>query len=107
VRYLEYRGYKVRRIINFTDVEDKSISEAHAKHKKVLDLTEDISHYFFKETEQLQIKLPRWFPALDDGSRGRKDRRPPDQEGYAYWHDGNVYFDPLKFKGSASSTAST
>jgi cysteinyl-tRNA synthetase len=50
VRYLEYKGHKVKRIINFTDVEDKSIATAHAKHKKVLEYTEDISHHFFKET---------------------------------------------------------
>ncbi len=100
VRYLEYSGHKVRRIINFTDVEDKSISEAKARHKKVLDLTEDISHYFFRETEQLRIKLPPVVPR--SSTTVHEAARITDRlirKGYAYWHGGNVYFDPLKFKG--------
>ncbi len=100
VRYLEHRGHKVRRIINFTDVEDKSISAAHAKHKKVLEYTEDISHHFFKETELLCIKLPPVVPrsstTVDEAA---KITRRLVEKGYAYWHDGNAYFDPLKFKG--------
>jgi len=100
VRYLEYSGHKVKRIINFTDVEDKSISEAHARHKKVLDLTEDISHYFIAETKQLSIKLPPVIPRSSttvDQAAAIIQRLV--KKGYAYWHDGNAYFDPLKFKG--------
>jgi cysteinyl-tRNA synthetase len=100
VRYLEYKGHKVKRIINFTDVEDKSISAAHARHKKTLELTEDISHYFFKETEQLSIKLPRIVPRSSTTVQEAAEiTRRLVKKGYAYWHDGNAYFDPLKFKG--------
>ena len=31
VRYLEYSGYRVKRIINLTDIEDKSIEEAQSR----------------------------------------------------------------------------
>ena len=100
VRYLEYRGHKVKRIINFTDVEDKSISTAHAKHKGVLEYTEDISHHFFKETELLRIKLPPVVPRSSTTvHEAAKIAQRLIKTGYAYWHDGNVYFDPLKFKG--------
>jgi cysteinyl-tRNA synthetase len=98
IRYLEYLGYKVNRIINFTDVEDKMIEEARGKEFKAL--RDKISEYFYKETELLNIKLPQKIPAssttVDEAVRLIKVLL---DKGYAYWHNGNIFFDPLKFKG--------
>jgi cysteinyl-tRNA synthetase len=99
VRYLEYVGLEVDRTINFTDVEDKSITEADAQGRDVLELTEEVSRHFFEECRLLRMKLPHEVPrsstTIDETARIIKKLV---DDGYAYWHQGNVYFDPLKKK---------
>lgn len=99
VKYLEYRGYEVKRIINFTDVEDKMLEEAVKKGQTPEAIAGEVAGYFFKETELLKIKLPPQIPRASTSVpqavlliRKLLNKRA------AYWHDGNVFFDPLKFK---------
>ena len=62
VRYLEYLGYEVKRIINFTDVEDKMLEEAVAVGKKPEQIAAEVAEHFHRETEILRIKLPPKIP---------------------------------------------
>lgn len=98
-RYLEYQGFEVTRVLNFTDVEDKSIDEAKKMHMDVLELTEKYSRIFFEDLELLNIKPPTYAPrsstSVDQAVRLIQDLLEKD---YAYWHKGNVYFDPLNFE---------
>jgi cysteinyl-tRNA synthetase len=98
VRYLEYLGYKVDRVINFTDVEDKTISTARDEKTGVLQLTTPVVDKFHEETELLGIKLPKYIPrsstSIDEAVEIIQILL---EKGNAYWHDGNVYFDPLTF----------
>ncbi len=100
VRYLEYLGYKVHRAINFTDVEDKTISTAAEEGIGVLKLTEPVVATFFEETTLLGIKLPpeKYIPrsstSIDEAVEVIQILI---EKGHAYWHGGNVYFDPLTF----------
>lgn len=100
VRYLEYLGYKVNRVINFTDVEDKTITTAAEEHTAVLDLTTPVEDTFFKECKLLGIKLPDYIPrsstSVDEAAEIIQTLI---DKGHAYWHDGNVYFDPLTYDG--------
>ncbi len=99
VKYLEYLGYKVKRIINLTDIEDKAIAEAKKANENVKKLTADVSKFFFKEAKQLKIKLPEVIPAssttVDDAVELIKILI---EKKIAYWYKGNVFFDPLKYK---------
>jgi cysteinyl-tRNA synthetase len=99
-RHLEYCGYQVDRVINFTDVEDKAIAEARDKAKRLREITEPVADRFFQEAKALRIKLPRRIP--------RSSTSVPQavelikillKKGYAYWHGGDVFYDPLTFKG--------
>ncbi|UCE36150.1 MAG: class I tRNA ligase family protein [Thermoplasmata archaeon] len=100
VRYLEYLGYDVQRVLNFTDIEDKAVEEAEKEGVEVKELTEKIANTFYKETELLHIKSPTYNP---------RSSTTVDQAVYlikallkkeiAYWHEGDVFYDPLKFKG--------
>ena len=100
VRYLMYRGYSVKRTINFTDVEDKAIVEAEHKGKKVSEITGEVHKHFFRETDLLGIILPDEIPRSSTSvDQAVKIIKKLVKDGAAYWHEGNVYFDPLKFDG--------
>lgn len=96
-RYLEYLGYRVERVINFTDVEDKAIVELKETGKDWKELTEPTERQFFDDAKLLQIKVPEVVPR----SSTSVDQavfliRKLIDDGYAYWHEGDVFFDPLK-----------
>lgn len=100
VRYLEYLGYDVRRIINFTDIEDKMLQEAVQRGTRPEEIAADVAEHFHSETDLLKIKLPTKIPSAST-SVPQAVRLIQDllDKGIAYWHDGNVFFDPLKFEG--------
>lgn len=98
-RYLEYKGCKVIRALNFTDVEDKSIQEAKKLNMDLFDLTGQNAEVFFEDLSLLRIKPPAYNPksstSVDQSVFLIKELL---KKGQAYWHKGNVYFDPLTFK---------
>ncbi len=99
-KYLEYAGYSVKRVINFTDIEDKAIEEARQKGVSVEELRRPLEDTFFKECEMLKIRLPEKIPRATTSVDAAVDliRRLIDR-GHAYWHEGQVYFDPLTYEG--------
>ncbi len=97
-RYLEYSGYTVKRGMNFTDIEDKAIREASKKNITVNRLTEKNIREFIQEMKLLNMKFPDYLPRASEHVDAAValilkllERR------IAYWHNGNVYYDPLKF----------
>ena len=100
VRYLTFLGYEVNRVINFTDVEDKTIVEAENKGRNVEEVTAEVHEHFFHETGLLGIKLPREIPRSSTSVDAAVSIiKKLIEKGIAYWHDGNVFFDPLKHRG--------
>ena len=99
VRYLTYSGYEVDRVLNFTDVEDKTLVEAENIGKTVEEVTDEVHKHFFSETSLLGILLPDRIPrgstSVDEAITIIKKLV---KDGYAYFHDGSVFFDPLKHK---------
>jgi len=100
VRYLEYLGYDVQRVINFTDIEDKMLEEAVEVGKKPEDIATDVADRFHAEADLLSIKLPPNIPRASTSISQAVDLiQQLLKKGIAYWHRGNVFFDPLKFEG--------
>ncbi len=103
-RYMEYLGYKVKRLITLTDIEDKAIAQAKKENLTIEELTRKNEAAFFQDFKLLKIKTPdyaiRASSAVDQTARLIAEFL---EKGYAYWytHKGekNVYFDPLKFNG--------
>jgi len=99
LRYLEFQGYQVERVINFTDVEDKAIAEAEKESGTVKEITDSIARQFFKDAELLKIKLPDFIPrsstSVDQAVHIIKILL---AKGYAYRHGNDVFYDPLKFE---------
>lgn len=99
VRYLEYLGFDVERVINFTDVEDKTITEALDQGRTIRDITGAVADRFFEETRLLGIKIPEDVPRATtsiDSAVQIVEKLMAD--GYAYRHDGDIFFAPLKKK---------
>ncbi len=65
-RHLELRGYKVRRVMNITDVDDKTIRGARQAKIPLSRFTEPFKQAFFEDIETLHIKRADEFPAATD-----------------------------------------
>jgi cysteinyl-tRNA synthetase len=99
VRYLEYKGYEVQRVINFTDVEDKMLEEAVQEGRRPQAIAAEVGRRFLRETSRLRVKLPAQIARASESVPQAVSliQRLLDQ-GVAYWYRGNVFFDPLKVK---------
>jgi cysteinyl-tRNA synthetase len=65
-RHLELRGYKVHRVMNITDVDDKTIRGAREAKIALQKFTEQFKRAFFEDIETLRIKRADQFPAATD-----------------------------------------
>ena len=61
-RYLEFRGYKVVRVMNITDVDDKTIDGAKREGISLREYTDRYLKYFLEDMETLRIKKPDYLP---------------------------------------------
>jgi cysteinyl-tRNA synthetase len=55
-RYLEFRGFKVKKVQNFTDVDDKIINRANADEIPWQEITEKYIESFFKSADGLNVR---------------------------------------------------
>jgi cysteinyl-tRNA synthetase len=65
-RHLELRGYKVHRVMNITDVDDKTIRGAREAKVPLAKFTDQFKQAFFEDAETLRIKRADEFPAATD-----------------------------------------
>jgi cysteinyl-tRNA synthetase len=99
-RYLEYRGYKVKFVQNFTDIDDKMIKRANEENITVRELGDKFIKEYYKDADALNIERatvnPRATEYIDQIIEFVSDLI---DAGYAYEVDGDVYFSTKKFKG--------
>ena len=106
---LNYIGYNVKRVMNITDVghlssdadtgEDKMLKGAKRENKSVLEIAEYYTNEFKKDCEKLNIKWPDTvIPATSMIKDYIKFIKKLENDGYAYFNGGNVYFDTSKLK---------
>lgn len=99
-RYLMYRGYDVRHVMNFTDVDDKIIARANQMNMDPFALGEMYIHEFEQHLKDFNIlpatvnpRATREMDQIIKMIQGLIDK------GFAYPMDGDVYFRVLKDKG--------
>jgi cysteinyl-tRNA synthetase len=98
VRYLEYRGFRVTRGMNFTDIEDKALVEARKRGTTLRRLTTGNIGIFTKEMKQLRMKTPDYLPRASENVKSAVEIiEGLIGKGAAYRHGANIYFDPLRF----------
>ena len=61
-RHLEYRGLKVTRVMNLTDVDDKTIRGCRAAGVPLAEFTQPFKNAFFEDLDTLRIKRADHFP---------------------------------------------
>ena len=94
-RYLTYRGYNVKHIMNITDIDDKTIRDSKAQGKSLKDFTEFYTLEFYKDRDELNItKADNYTKATDFIPEMVKIIEKLLEKGFAYkTEDGSVYFD--------------
>jgi cysteinyl-tRNA synthetase len=92
-RYLEYRGYQVRHVQNFTDIEDRIVERARQEGRTIFEISQEYLDRFLAEMDALNIQRAHHYPRatavipkmieIIEGLLAR---------GHAYAVDGDVYF---------------
>ncbi|NLL29861.1 MAG: cysteine--tRNA ligase [Clostridiales bacterium] len=98
-RYFEYRGYKVKFVQNFTDIDDKMIKKALEDGTTVKDVGDKYIEEYYRDADGLNIKRasvnPRATEFVEDIIEFISGLI---EKGYAYEVDGDVYFRTNKFE---------
>jgi cysteinyl-tRNA synthetase len=99
-RVLLYEGYKVKHIMNVTDVDDKTIRDSQKARKTLKEFTEFYTKEFLKDIKSLDIIEPKKFTkATDYIDEMVEIIEKLIKKGLAYkGEDGSVYFNIKKFK---------
>jgi len=99
VRWLRVRGYDVKHVTNFTDVDDKIIARANELGMPALELSQRIIDEYHRDMDALKIRRASAYPKASETI--------PDitvmvkgliEKGYAYESNGSVYFSVRKAK---------
>ena len=97
-RYFEYKGYKVKFVQNFTDIDDKMIRRANEEGISVPELGDRFIEEYFKDADGLGIKRATHHPRATQHIEDMVDFiEKLIYKGMAYNVDGNVYFDTSTF----------
>ncbi len=92
-RYLEYRGFKVRKVQNFTDVDDKVINRARADGISTEEVTEKYIRSFFRSIDGLNVQRATVHPrATEDMPEIIELINRLVDGGSAYASNGSVYY---------------
>ncbi|MFC1944569.1 cysteine--tRNA ligase [Chloroflexota bacterium] len=99
-RYLEYRGYTVRHVQNFTDIDDKIINRAAERRVKPSELAEGFIESYFEDMDSLNINRAHIYPlATEEVPAIIEVVSGLIEKGHAYRARGDVYFRVGSFPG--------
>ena len=99
-RYLEFSGYRVKFVMNLTDVDDKTIAGATRQGVGLREYTEPFARLLFENLERLGIARADVYPRATEHVPGMVELIGRLQErGLAYEAEGSVYFDISAFPG--------
>ncbi|VAX25813.1 Cysteinyl-tRNA synthetase [hydrothermal vent metagenome] len=99
-RYLIYKGYNVKYVMNLTDVDDKIINKANEEGVNTKELTQKFEQAFFDDIEKLKIKRADVYPKATEHIKEIEDIISKlEAKQIAYNVNGNVFYDVIKFNG--------
>ncbi len=98
-RYLKYKGFKVKHVMNLTDVDDKTIKGSIEKKVKLNEYTKKYIDAFFDDLKKLNIEPADVFPRATENIDGMvKLIKALLKKKIAYKTNDGIYFDIAKFK---------
>jgi cysteinyl-tRNA synthetase len=97
--YLIWRGYEVKYIQNFTDIDDKILNRAKNENTTMEAISERFIKAYFEDMQRLNVKPADAYPRATHALDGiKKLIWELEQKGYAYETQGDVYYSVSKFK---------
>ena len=97
-RYMEYRGYKVTFVQNFTDVDDKIIKRANEEGSTSKDISEKYIEEYFTDVRALGVREATIHPKATENIEQIIDMvQKLIQKGFAYEVNGDVYYRTSEF----------
>jgi len=98
-RWLRYSGYKLQYVQNITDVDDKIIARAHERGMEPLELAKYYESRFFEDMEKIGVKqdVSQYPESSNYIDAMRNQIQALADKGYAYYLDGDIYYDVSKF----------
>ncbi|MAG08510.1 cysteine--tRNA ligase [Candidatus Woesearchaeota archaeon] len=99
-RYLKYKGFKVKHVMNITDVDDKTIKRSKEQKISLKEFTKKYTKAFFDGLEALNIEPADVFPKATEHIKEMAGIiKKLEQKGIAYKSDdGSIYYNISKFK---------
>lgn len=98
-RTLIYNGFKVKQIINITDVDDKTIKNSGESGIKLKEYTEQYTQYFFEDLEKLNIEKAEEYPRATEHIQEMQNMiLKLIAAGYGYKTADGIYYSISKFK---------
>ena len=102
-KYFEYRGYRVKFVMNYTDVDDKMINRANERGITIYELAQENIAKYEDMQRALFIKSPTVKPrATDEIPDMIKLIKKLEKKGFTYESQGSVYFDTSKMENYKS-----
>lgn len=99
MRYLEFKGFKVKKIVNITDVDDKTIKGSIKQKKSLKQYTQEFEEAFFQDEKTLNIKPADKYPKATEHIKEMITIiKKLLKQGYAYKTEDGIYFNIKKFK---------
>lgn len=99
-RYFIWRGYEVKYVQNFTDVDDKIINRAREEGITAPEVSEKYIKEYFEDAKALNVLPADVHPKVSEHIDDIIDFvQTLIDKGYAYEADGDVYYSPRKFDG--------
>ncbi|MEH2288558.1 cysteine--tRNA ligase [Nostoc sp.] len=97
-RYLQFIGYEVRYIQNFTDIDDKILNRACVEHSSMEAVADRFIKAYFEDMARLGIKEADEYPRATHTMNGiQRLIHELENKGFAYPADGDVYYPVRKF----------
>jgi len=98
-RYLKFCGYKVKEVMNLTDVDDKTIRESQKAGIKLREFTEKYEKAFLEDIKKMNIEKPEMMPrATEHINEMTALVKKLLKKGFAYKAKDGIYFSISKFK---------
>ncbi|MFP4459360.1 MAG: cysteine--tRNA ligase [Candidatus Zixiibacteriota bacterium] len=99
-RYLKFRGFEVKQVMNLTDVDDKTIKNSIKEGKELSEYTKKFKEAFFDDLDTLGIERAEVYPAATEHIDAMVEMvKKLIDKGLAYkGNDGTWYFSISKFK---------
>ncbi len=98
VRFLKFKKLRPYLVMNITDIDDKTISGAKKKNKKLALFTKEYENAFFEDLKKLNVLPANKYPRATENIKEIQNLITVlYKKGFAYEKDGSVYFDIKKF----------